>query len=127
MIIVLKAGTSDEDIAEVVGRVRALGYTAHTIRGALRTVIGAIGDERGKEDLLSLENLECVEAVQRILQPFKLASREFRSEATRVRVNGVTIGGSRVVVMAGPCSVESRDQVLEVAARVKAAGATILR
>jgi 3-deoxy-7-phosphoheptulonate synthase len=127
MIIVLKAGTSEEDIEEVASHVRAMGYVAHTIRGALRTVIGAVGDERGKEDLLSLENLECVETVQRILQPFKLASREFQREATRVRVDGVTIGGSRVVVMAGPCSVESRDQVLEVAARVKAAGATILR
>jgi 3-deoxy-7-phosphoheptulonate synthase len=97
------------------------------IRGELRTVIGAVGDERGKEDLMSLENLECVEAVQRILQPFKLASREVRQEPTLVRVNGVVIGSSRVVVMAGPCSVESRDQVLEVAARVRAAGAHILR
>src|SRR5918992_1497990 len=119
MIIVLKAGTSEEDIGEVVGRVRAMGYVAHTIRGALRTVIGAVGDERGKEDLLSLENLECVETVQRILQPFKLASREFQREATRVRVDGVTIGGSRVVVMAGPCSVESRDQVLKLLAEAK--------
>jgi 3-deoxy-7-phosphoheptulonate synthase len=127
MIIVLKAGTSDEDIEGVARRVRAMGYTPHMIRGELRTVIGAVGDERGKDDLLSLENLECVEAVQRILQPFKLASREFRQEATLVQVDGIAIGGPRVVVMAGPCSVESRDQVLEVAAKVKAAGATVLR
>jgi 3-deoxy-7-phosphoheptulonate synthase len=127
MIIVLRAGTSDEEIEGVARRVRAMGYTPHMIRGELRTVIGAVGDERGKDDLLSLENLECVEAVQRILQPFKLASREFRERATQVRVDGIAIGGPRVVVMAGPCSVESRDQVLEVATKVKAAGATILR
>jgi 3-deoxy-7-phosphoheptulonate synthase len=127
MIIVLKAGTSEADIQEVARRVRDLGYTPHTIRGELRTVIGAVGDERGKEDLLSLENLECVEAVQRVLQPYKLASRETKPEPTVVRVDGVAVGARRVVVMAGPCSVESREQVLEVATKVKAAGATILR
>ncbi len=127
MIIVLKAGTSEPDLEEVARRVRAMGYTPHMIRGELRTVIGAVGDERGKEDLLSLQNLECVETVQRVLQPYKLASREVKQEPTLVRVNGVVIGGPRVVVMAGPCSVESRDQVLEVAARVRAAGARILR
>ncbi len=127
MIVVLKAGTSEEDIEEVARRIRDLGYTPHMIRGALRTVIGAVGDERGKEDLVSLQNLECVEAVQRILQPFKLASREIKPEPTLVRVDGVVIGGPRVVVMAGPCSVESREQVLEVAVRVKAAGASLLR
>ena len=128
MIIVLKAGASEADIEEVARRVRALGYVPHMIRGELRTVVGAVGDERGKEDLLSLQNLECVETVQRILQPFKLASRECKAEPTVVRVDGgVAIGGPRVVVMAGPCSVESRDQVLEVAAKVKQAGAAILR
>jgi 3-deoxy-7-phosphoheptulonate synthase len=127
MIIVLKSGASDREIEEVARRVRALGYSPHVIRGEVRTVIGAVGDERGKEDLLSLENLECVEAVQRILQPFKLASREVKQEPTLVRVNGVTIGGTKVTVMAGPCSVESREQVLEVAYKVKAAGASVLR
>ncbi len=127
MIIVLKAGASEADITEVVRRVQALGYVPHTIRGELRTVVGAVGDERGKDDLLSLQNLECVEAVQRILQPFKLASRECKVEGTVIAVDGVVIGGPRVVVMAGPCSVESRDQVLEVAAKVKQAGAAILR
>ncbi len=127
MIIVLKSGASEAEIEDVARRIRGLGYTPHMIRGELRTVIGAVGDERGKEDLVSLQNLECVETVQRILQPFKLASREIRPESTVVRVNGVAVGGRRVVVMAGPCSVESRDQVLEVAAKVKAAGAAILR
>src|SRR5262247_4114659 len=127
MIIVLKAGATEVEIGQVADRVRALGYSPHVIRGEVRTVIGAVGDERGKEDLLSLENLECVEAVQRILQPFKLASREIKQEPTVVRVNGVTIGGTKVAVMAGPCSVESREQVLEIASKVKAAGACVLR
>src|SRR5881392_2788796 len=127
MIIVLKAGSSDAEVEDVCGRIERMGYRAHTIRGEVRTVIGAIGDDRGKDRLKSLESLECVEAVQPILQPFKLASREVRREATVIRVDGVRIGGKQIVVMAGPCSVESRDQVLEVAAKVKAAGAQILR
>jgi 3-deoxy-7-phosphoheptulonate synthase len=128
MIIVLRSGTPDAEVADVERRITAMGYRAHTIRGELRTVIGAIGDDRGKERLRALESLECVESVTPILQPFKLASREVRSANTTVAIGGdVIVGGDRVVVMAGPCSVESRDQVLDVAARVKAAGAAVLR
>jgi 3-deoxy-7-phosphoheptulonate synthase len=128
MIIVLKHGATDADIEDVSRRIQTMGYRPHLSRGEARTIIGAIGDDRGKERLLALESLECVEAVVRILQPFKLASREVHGENTRVPVaDGVVVGGERVVVMAGPCSVESRDQVLEVAAKVKAAGASILR
>ena len=127
MIIVLRSGSTDAELNDVCSRIRGMGYTPHTIRGEVRTVIGAVGDDRGKERLQSLESLECVELVQPILQPFKLASREVRSEATQVRVGDVTIGGEALTVMAGPCSVESREQLLEVAAQVKAAGATILR
>ncbi len=127
MIIVLKAGTSDAEIEDVCARIERMGYRAHTIRGELRAVVGAIGDDRGKERLKALESLEYVEAVQPILQPFKLASREVRREPTIVPVDGVRIGGPEVVVMAGPCSVESREQVLEIAQRVKAGGARILR
>ncbi|MGH7393707.1 MAG: 3-deoxy-7-phosphoheptulonate synthase [Candidatus Rokuibacteriota bacterium] len=135
MIIVLKSGATDTEVEDVCRRILAMGYKPHTIRGELRTVIGAVGDDRGKERLRALESLEFVESVTPILQPFKLASREVRSAPTRVRVApagvpaapAVEIGGDRVVVMAGPCSVESRDQVLEVATKVKAAGATVLR
>ena len=84
MIIVLKSGASDADLADVERRIRTMGYTPHTIRGELRTVIGAIGDDRGKERLRGLESLECVDAVTPILQPFKLASREVRSANTPV-------------------------------------------
>ena len=127
MIIVLKPSATNQNIEDVSRRIQEMGYHAHVSRGETRTIIGAIGDDRGKERLQSLESLECVEAVIRILQPFKLASREVHPEGTQVQVNGVVIGGQKVVVMAGPCSVESREQLLAVAREAKAAGATILR
>ena len=127
MIIVLKSGASDEEVAAVCHRIQSMGYQPHTIRGEVRTVIGAVGDDRGKERLRSLESLECVESVTPILQPFKLASREVKRESTVVPIGKASVGGERLAVMAGPCSVESREQVLEVAVRVKAAGAAVLR
>ena len=127
MIIVLKSGATEADVADVERRIRTMGYTPHTIHGELRNVIGAIGDDRGKERLRALESLECVESVTPILQPFKLASREVKRQATQVMVGDVAVGGRDIVVMAGPCSVESRFQVMDVAVRVKAAGARVLR
>jgi 3-deoxy-7-phosphoheptulonate synthase len=127
MIIVLKSGSTNAEVEDVCRRIRVMGYTPHTIRGELRTVIGAVGDDRDKERLRSLESLEVVETVTPILKPFKLASLEVRSEPTRITVGDVVVGGRKIVVMAGPCAVESREQVLEVATRVKAAGASVLR
>ena len=127
MIIVLKSGATEAQVSDVCHRITAMGYSPHTIRGALRTVIGAVGDDRGKDALRSLESLECVESVTPILKPFKLASREVRDEPTEIRVGDVTIGGKSLVIMAGPCSVESRPQLLEAAEKVKAAGAHVLR
>jgi 3-deoxy-7-phosphoheptulonate synthase len=127
MIIVLRSGSTDTEVEEVCQRIVAMGYKPHTIRGEVRTVIGAVGDDRGKERLRALESLECVESVTPILQPFKLASREVRRANTTVQVGQVAIGGRSLAVMAGPCSVESRAQVLDVAAKVKAAGANVLR
>src|SRR6058998_896542 len=127
MIIVLKSGATDVEVEDVCHRITSMGYSPHTIRGALRTVIGAVGDDRGKEALRSLESLECVESVTPILKPYKLASREVRDEPTEVRVGDVTIGGTQIVVMAGPCAIESRLQLLDAAEKVKAAGARVLR
>jgi 3-deoxy-7-phosphoheptulonate synthase len=127
MIIVLKSGSTDAEVEDVCRRIRSMGYTPHTIRGEVRTVIGAVGDDRGKERLRSLESLEVVESVTPILKPFKLASLEVKSEPTRVAVGDAVVGGKKVVVMAGPCSVESQEQVLAVATSVKAAGASVLR
>lgn len=127
MIIVMKMGATEDQLEEVVRRVEALGYQPHLIRGVQRTVIGAVGDERGKARLQSLESLPGVESVVPILQPFKLASRQFNPMKTVVKVGDVAIGGERLVVMSGPCSVESEAQLLETARAVKEAGATILR
>ncbi len=127
MIIVLKPSATDQDIEAVSRRIQGMGYRAHVSRGEARTIIGAVGDDRGKDRLESLASLECVEAVVRILQPFKLASREIHPEDTQIEVDGVVIGGRKVVVIAGPCSVESREQLLTVAREAKAAGAAILR
>jgi 3-deoxy-7-phosphoheptulonate synthase len=127
MIVVMRAGSTDADVADVCRRIEAMGYRPHVIRGEVRTVIGAVGDDRGKDRLRSLESLESVEGVTPILQPFKLASREVRTHPTQIELDGVRIGSRRITVMAGPCSVESREQVLEIAEKVKAAGATVLR
>jgi 3-deoxy-7-phosphoheptulonate synthase len=127
MIIVLKPGTQDGDIEDVCRRIGDLGLRAHVSRGEQRTIIGAIGDDRFKSRLQALEALECVESLVPILQPFKLASREVRATDTVVQVDGVRIGGSHVAVMAGPCSVESAEQLRTVAEGVKAGGAHILR
>ena len=127
MIIVLKSGISEADVQHVCERVVELGYQPHTIRGEFKTIVAAVGEERGKADLRLLEALETVESVMPLQQPFKLASREIRPEPTEVPVNGVSVGGQRVIVMAGPCSVESEPQILEVAEAVKQAGASILR
>jgi 3-deoxy-7-phosphoheptulonate synthase len=127
MIIVLKPGTSDADVADVCRRIEAMGLRAHVSRGEQRTVVGAIGDDRFKTRVQALEALECVESLVPILQPFKLASREVRAADTVVEVDGVKIGGARLTIMAGPCGVESEAQLMAVADGVKAGGAHVLR
>ena len=128
MIIVMSPSATKKDIATVIERIKDLGYTPHPIHGTTRTVIGAIGDERGKAVLQSLEPLPGVEQVVPILKPYKLASREIKPERSVIKIApGVTIGGKQLLVMAGPCSVESEKQILEAAHAVRDAGATLLR
>jgi 3-deoxy-7-phosphoheptulonate synthase len=127
MIIILKSGIGDAAIDDVCRRVTEMGYAPHIIRGEFKTIVAAVGEERGRPDLRLLEAVETVESVMPVQQPFKLASREVRPEPSEVRVNGISIGGKAIVVMAGPCSVESEAQVREVADAVKEAGAKILR
>ena len=127
MIIVMRPGAPKSELQDVLRRIRKLGYKTHIIHGVERDVIGAIGDERGKARLQSLESLPGVEKVVPILKPFKLASREIHPEPTIVDVKGVRIGGQSFAVIAGPCSVESREQILATAEAVKAAGANVLR
>lgn len=126
MVIVMKRNATGEDIGQVVEHIESLGFKAHLSQGEERTIIGVIGDERPIEPE-HFELLEGVERAVRILHPFKLASRDFHPEDSIVKINGVSVGGKPVIVMAGPCSVESREQLRETAAAVKAAGAHILR
>ena len=127
MIIVMQPGASRQHIEHVMDRIRALGYTPHPIFGVERTVIGAIGDERGKTVLEGLRSFEGVESVIPILKPFKLASREMKTESTAIQVGNVRVGNGGFALIAGPCSVESETQILSSAREVKQAGANMLR
>ncbi|MDO9081210.1 MAG: 3-deoxy-7-phosphoheptulonate synthase, partial [Desulfuromonadales bacterium] len=128
MIIVMKQNASKEELAEVKKQIRAFGYRPHVIHGETRNVIGAVGDERGKSILQALESYSGVESVVPILKPYKLASREVKQEKSIFEIApGLVIGGPQVIIMAGPCSVESEAQIVETALAVKAAGATVLR
>jgi len=126
-MVIVMASRREEDIQNVADRVEELGYSPHLIRGVERTVIAAVGDERGKSRLQALESLAYVESVFPILKPFKLAGREAHNEDTVIKVGNTTIGGGHFSVMAGPCSVETREQIIESAHDVKKCGATILR
>jgi len=127
MIIVMRSGAQKKELKEVLQKIRKLGYKTHIIHGVERDVIGAIGDERGKARLQSLESLSGVEKVVPILKPFKLASREVHPEGTVITIGGVSIGGQGFAIMAGPCSVESKEQIFETAEAVRKAGANVLR
>ena len=126
MIVIMKQGATRAQIANVTARVEGLGCRVHLSEGEERTIIGVIGNGRPL-DRAPLERMDGVERTVPILRPFKLASREFHPQDTVVKVNGVSIGGQQVVVMAGPCAVESREQILETARAVKEAGGLVLR
>ncbi|HLP15633.1 MAG TPA: 3-deoxy-7-phosphoheptulonate synthase [Bacteroidota bacterium] len=127
MIVVLKAGATEAQQKHVIAKVKELGFKPHPIVGTERTVIACIGDERDKTQLQTLGSLAYVESVMPILKPYKLASTETHKERTIVKVGNVAIGGSQFVVMAGPCSVETRAQIIKSAEIVKASGGQILR
>ncbi len=126
-MIIVMASRDQKDIDHVIEKVEELGFDAHLIQGVHRTVIAAVGDERGKEKLHSLESLAHVEQVMPILKSYKLAGREMRPEGTVINIGNTSIGGDTFCVMAGPCAVESREQLMETAKIVKEAGAQILR
>jgi 3-deoxy-7-phosphoheptulonate synthase len=126
MIIVMHRGVTEPQIAQVTERLKEEGFSVHLSQGVERTIIGAVGD-KGRLESLALEAFPAVERVVSILQPYKLAGREFHPQDTVIEIGDIKIGGDVLHVMAGPCAVESRDQLLESARAVKAAGATILR
>src|SRR5208283_2351747 len=127
MVVVMQEGATEENIQYAINKLMDMGFDIHRSTGARHTVLGAVG-AKVDFDTRNIELLEGVEEVLRITAPYKLASRHFRPEGTIVRLNGdVAIGSEVVVVMAGPCSVESAEQINNVAACVAANGARILR
>jgi 3-deoxy-7-phosphoheptulonate synthase len=126
MIVVMKPGATERQIEHVVERVAELGLRGHVIVGTQRTVVAAVGEEKAGFQQI-LEPVEGVEKVLPILAPYKMASLEVKQERSCVRARDLEVGGDRIAVIAGPCSVESREQILEIASIVKEAGATGLR
>ena len=128
MIVVMKDGATKDQIEKVQSTIIEIGYKHHIIKGVLKSVIGVVGDDRGKLNHLErLSLLEGVEKVVPIVQPFKLASREIHNETSVLNVGDVEVGNKKIPVIAGPCSVENEQQMLETARAVKAAGASMLR
>ena len=127
MIVVMKKNATQEQIAGTIDWIESIGCRAHPSYGVERTIIGAVGESRRPEHIKVIEQLSGVEKAIPILKPYKLASREFRSTDTVIRVENVEIGGAAFVVMAGPCSIESEEQIMESAYMVKKGGADILR
>ena len=125
MVVVMSERATNEQVERVIAQLVEMGFDIHRSTGALRTVIGAVGGKTGDPRLV--EVLDGVQEVLRITEPYKLASRTFRPENTVITLDDVRIGGDEVVVMAGPCSAETEEQVEASAAAVKRAGAKILR
>lgn len=126
MLVVLQSNATDKEVEHVLERIKALGLRAEVIPGSTRTAIGILGNT-GYVDADSLTQLSGVKEVIHVTKPYKLVSREWKSEDTIIEVDGVKIGGNNFVVMAGPCSVESEEQLMKTAEGVKKAGAQILR
>ena len=126
MIVVMRIGSSQEEIRRVIDRIEVGGLKAQISQGIVQTVIGVLG-KPFPELRDALELLPGVEQVIPVSKPYKLASREFHPQDTIIKLNGVTIGGEGIVVMAGPCAVESEEQLFSTARAVKVAGATVLR
>ena len=127
MIVAMQEKASEEQIDAVIDAMIEAGVGVHRTTGATQTILAGVGPTAGL-DLSKFENLAGVLHVHRISSPYKLAGRGFRPEGTVVEFrNGVRVGSKRVVVMAGPCSIENREQIFETAARVKAAGGSFLR
>jgi 3-deoxy-7-phosphoheptulonate synthase len=126
MVVVMRERASDEQVQNVIAKLMEMGFDVHRSTGALRTVLGAVGGSR-QFDTALLEVLDGVQEVHRITEPYKLASRTFKPDNTVITIGDVRVGGDEVIVMAGPCSAETEEQVEATAAAVKRAGAKILR
>ncbi len=126
MILILKKDVKKEELNAILERVANAGLKPHISKGEERIIIGLVGDSRAKEKEY-WQTVPGIERVVRVLKPFKLASREFKKENTIIDVDGIKVGGEGIVIMAGPCSVESKEQVTSIAKVVKKYGGKILR
>ena len=126
MIIVMEQNADEKQVNRVVKKIEEHGMQAHIYQGTERAVIGVIGDTRSI-GVNGFRTMPGVESVTPILKPYKMASKKFRPEGTTVKIDDVEIGGDEIIVMAGPCAIESEEQLLTIAKEVKAAGAKILR
>src|ERR671910_1279436 len=127
MLVVMRHGAPQEDIDRVVATIEEMGYQARPMPGKQRTTVGLVGND-GRVDGSRLAALPGVQEILHVTKPYKQVSREWKAESTVVRLSGgLAVGGEEVVVMAGPCSVESELQILEAARAVREAGATVLR
>lgn len=126
MIAVVKSGVSQEQINNLIDWFKSQGLKVHISEGEFKTVLGLVGDTT-KVDIDLLKGLDIIESVTRISEPYKKANRKFHPDDTIVDVSGVKIGGGNFALIAGPCSVENRDQIIEIAKAVKASGAKLLR
>lgn len=126
MIAVLKQNTSPQQRDSLINWFESMGLQVHISQGEYHTIIGLIGDTT-QVDIGLLESLSIIESVKRISEPFKNANRKFHTEDSIIDVNGIKIGGGNFQIIAGPCSVENHDQIIEIAQKVKASGASILR
>jgi len=126
VILTLKSGVKKSDVDALTRKIRELGLTPHLSRGAVKVIIGVIGENEHKYKSV-LESFDSVESATPILKPYKLVSREFRKENSVIDARGALIGGTRVAVMAGPCSVDTRDNLFTCARAVKKSGAHFLR
>jgi 3-deoxy-7-phosphoheptulonate synthase len=127
MIVEMSRGASRQQVDHVVNRAHALGFEVQLNLGTEKTVVAILGGDTGKTSTDVFGVLPGVESVSRVMKPYKLASREFHPQSSIVNVNGVEIGGQKIVIMAGPCAVESEEQLMETAKAVKSFGASIVR
>jgi 3-deoxy-7-phosphoheptulonate synthase len=126
MIVVMRMGAEPQEVSSVIGRIQELGFRPHVSSGTERVIVGIIGNDRPLDPELFI-SMSGVEKVVPILQPYKLASRDFKPTDTVIRVNNAVIGGDNVTFMAGPCSVENREQTFEIARQLRDMGIKVMR
>ncbi|HOC81393.1 MAG: Phospho-2-dehydro-3-deoxyheptonate aldolase [Synergistetes bacterium ADurb.Bin155] len=126
MIVLIKDGAKEEQVRQLIERLESFGFQVHVSKGVVKTILGLVGNT-ARLDIDLIRSMEIVQDVKRVQEPYKNANRKFHPEDTVITVGGVTIGGGKPVLIAGPCSVESEDQILQVARAVKRSGAGMLR